>query len=104
MVGNGAREHSLVWKLSQSPKVSRLFAAPGNAGTGRIAANLEIKVNDFSAILQKVKQERIELIVVGPEVPLAEGIVDFFRARDIAERESGTQNSSRRMRPAGGDQ
>jgi phosphoribosylamine--glycine ligase len=84
VIGNGAREHCLVWKLSQSPQISRLFAAPGNAGSGRIATNLDIKVSDFPSMLRKVEEERIELIVVGPEVPLAEGIVDFFQTRGVA--------------------
>jgi phosphoribosylamine---glycine ligase len=78
VVGNGAREHCLTWKLSHSRKVSQLYAAPGNAGTSQIAANLDIKVSDLAALTRAVEKYHIELIVVGPEVPLAEGIVDHF--------------------------
>ena len=79
MVGNGAREHTLVWKLSQSPKVSEIFAAPGNAGTAQIATNLDIKPTDIESLAKAVTEKHIELIVVGPEAPLAEGIVDHFQ-------------------------
>ncbi len=78
MIGNGAREHCLTWKLSQSPKVSALFVAPGNAGTAQIATNLDIKLSDFPSMAKAVERERIDLIVVGPEAPLAAGIVDYF--------------------------
>ena len=79
VIGNGAREHSLVWKLSQSPKVTQLFCAPGNAGTALLAANVNIKGTDIAALAAAVKNLGIELVVVGPEAPLAEGIVDRFR-------------------------
>ncbi len=79
VIGNGAREHALVWKLSQSPKVTQLFCAPGNAGTALLAANLNIKGTDIAALAASVKKLGIEIVVVGPEAPLAEGIVDFFR-------------------------
>ena len=79
VVGNGAREHTLVWKLAQSPKVTEIFAAPGNAGTAQIATNLDIKPTDIESLAKAVKEKHIELVVVGPEAPLAEGIVDHFR-------------------------
>jgi phosphoribosylamine---glycine ligase len=79
VVGNGAREHTLVWKLSQSPRVKQLFCAPGNAGTALLATNLNIKATDIPALAAAVKEKGIELIVVGPEAPLAEGIIDHFR-------------------------
>jgi phosphoribosylamine--glycine ligase len=74
VIGNGAREHALIWKLAQSPRVQSLFAAPGNAGTAQIAANLNIKPTDFPALGAAVKQNQIDLVVVGPEGPLVEGI------------------------------
>ena len=83
VVGNGAREHSLVWKLSQSPRVTRLFCAPGNAGTALLATNLNIKATDIAALAASVKDLNIELVVIGPEAPLAEGIVDHFRKTGI---------------------
>jgi phosphoribosylamine--glycine ligase len=78
VIGSGAREHTLVWKLAQSPKVNTLYAAPGNAGTAKIAHNLNIKATDKEALGKAVKDERIDLVVVGPEDPLAEGVVDYF--------------------------
>lgn len=83
VIGGGAREHTLVWKISQSPKVKEIYVAPGSAGTGLIAKNLDIKATDLEA-LAKVSQERkIDLAVVGPEAPLAAGIVDLFQSRGI---------------------
>jgi phosphoribosylamine---glycine ligase len=83
VVGSGAREHALVWKLSQSSKISRLFCAPGNAGTAELATNLNIKASDIIALSAAVKEKSIELVVVGPEGPLAEGIVDHFLKEEI---------------------
>jgi phosphoribosylamine--glycine ligase len=80
ILGSGGREHALAWKISQSPKCTALYVAPGNAGTDKCASNLPISVTDFEAIAQAVKLHHIELVVVGPEVPLVEGIVDFFAA------------------------
>ena len=79
MVGSGAREHTLVWKLGQSKKVEQVFVAPGNAGTAEMGANLDIKATDFSGLEKAVKEKRIDLVVVGPEDPLAAGIVDHFQ-------------------------
>ena len=79
VVGNGAREHALVWKLAQSPRVTGIFAAPGNAGTARIAVNLDIRPTDIESLSTAVREKHIELVVVGPEAPLAEGIVDHFQ-------------------------
>ena len=80
VLGSGGREHALAWKISQSPKCNALYVAPGNAGTSNCATNLPISVTDFEAIAKAVKAHKIELVVVGPEVPLVEGIVDFFEA------------------------
>jgi phosphoribosylamine---glycine ligase len=83
VVGSGAREHALVWKLSQSAKVSQLFCAPGNAGTSQSGVNINLKATDITALSAFVEEQRVELVVVGPEAPLAEGIVDHFRKRKI---------------------
>jgi phosphoribosylamine--glycine ligase len=83
VIGGGAREHTLVWKLAQSPYTTELFAAPGNAGTARIARNLDIKDTDIEALSEAVKREHIGLVVVGPEAPLAAGVVDHFQALGV---------------------
>ena len=80
LIGSGGREHALAWKIAQSPKVDRLFIAPGNGGTQDSGQNVDIKVTDFDAIGQFVKKENIDMVVVGPEVPLVEGIADYFAA------------------------
>ncbi len=80
IIGSGGREHAFAWKISQSPKVNKLFIAPGNAGTAEFGTNIEIGVTDFTAIRKVVLENDIELVVVGPEVPLVEGIHDFFLA------------------------
>ena len=83
VIGGGAREHSLVWKLSQSPKATKLYVAPGNAGTGLIAENLNVQATDLQSLAQVAREKNIDLAVVGPEVPLAAGIVDLFQSCDI---------------------
>ena len=79
VVGGGAREHAIAWKLNQSPGVSELLVAPGNAGTARIARNVPIAATDIDSLLDFAKTESIEFTVVGPEAPLADGIVDRFQ-------------------------
>ncbi|HEX73545.1 MAG TPA: phosphoribosylamine--glycine ligase [Dehalococcoidia bacterium] len=79
VVGGGAREHTLVWKLAQSPKVKEIFVAPGNAGTARIAHNLDINPNNVVSLSKVAQEKRIELAIIGPEAPLANGIVDHFQ-------------------------
>ena len=78
ILGSGGREHAFAWKLTQSNNLSKLFVAPGNAGTAEIAINVPIGVNDFEAIKELVLKENIELVFVGPEDPLVNGIHDFF--------------------------
>lgn len=80
IVGGGGREHTFCWKLAQSPQVSQLFAAPGNAGTAAIATNLPIGVSDFPALKAAVLEHQIQLVVAGPEAPLVDGITDYFLA------------------------
>ena len=79
LIGNGSREHAIAWKLRQSPSVTGLFVAPGNAGTAQIAQNVPISTTDFDKLMAFVRDNAIEFTVVGPEIPLAEGIVDRFQ-------------------------
>lgn len=79
LLGSGGREHALAWKILQSTKCSKLFVAPGNAGTETIAKNINISPTDFSAIKNFANQEKIDMVVVGPEDPLVAGIYDFFK-------------------------
>ncbi len=79
LLGSGGREHALAWKIAQSPKIEKLYIAPGNAGMGQVGENVAIKVNDFAAIRQFVIDHAIDMLVVGPEVPLVEGITDYFK-------------------------
>ena len=79
LLGSGGREHALAFKMLQSSKCSKLFVAPGNAGTAVIATNISIAVTDFNAIKSIVLKEKIEMVVVGPEDPLVLGIFDFFK-------------------------
>ncbi|HEX7101155.1 MAG TPA: phosphoribosylamine--glycine ligase [Nitrolancea sp.] len=78
VVGSGAREHALAWKLAQSPRVSELFVAPGNAGTAQIATNLPVAASDIDGLLNAARTYKINLTVVGPEDPLAAGLADAF--------------------------
>jgi phosphoribosylamine--glycine ligase len=79
VIGKGGREHALVWKLAQSPRAARVFCAPGNAGTAEDGVNVPIETTDFDALVRFAKQEEIGLTVVGPEEPLALGIVGAFQ-------------------------
>ncbi|WP_338409369.1 phosphoribosylamine--glycine ligase [uncultured Flavobacterium sp.] len=79
LLGSGGREHALAWKMLQSNKCSKLFVAPGNAGTNQIATNIELNPNDFEAVKKAVLQNNINMVVVGPEDPLVNGIYDFFQ-------------------------
>jgi len=86
VIGGGGREHALAWKAAQSAKVSKVFVAPGNAGTAREEKleNVAISVTDIPALLTFVKDNQVELTIVGPEVPLVNGVVDTFRAEGLA--------------------
>ena len=83
VVGSGAREHAIVWKLAQSPKLKELYTAPGNAGTARISQNIDVAADDIKSLAKAAQQKNVDLVVVGPEVPLAEGIVDHFESIGI---------------------
>lgn len=83
LLGSGGREHALAWKIAQSPRVEKLFIAPGNAGTTQVGENVNLKVNDFEGIAKFVKEQQIEMVVVGPEDPLVNGIYDYFKADEF---------------------
>lgn len=79
LLGSGGREHALAWKIAQSPKIEKLYIAPGNAGTGNVGENVAIKADDFAAIKEFVVKNNINMVVVGPEDPLVKGIYDYFK-------------------------
>jgi phosphoribosylamine--glycine ligase len=109
VVGKGGREHALVWKLAQSPRVEKVFCAPGNAGTALDGENVPIDVNEFDKLIRFAKKEGIGLTVIGPEDPLANGIVDAFQkerlrvfgpTKEAARIEASKVFSKRLMRHA----
>ncbi len=79
ILGSGGREHAFAWKLNQSPKTNQLFIAPGNAGTALLGENVPLALNEFDEIANFVRANQIDMILVGPEAPLVDGIVDYFR-------------------------
>ena len=79
LLGSGGREHALAWKIAQSPKIEKLYIAPGNAGTSEVGENVAIKADDFAAIKEFVVKNDINMVVVGPEDPLVKGIYDYFK-------------------------
>ena len=99
VIGSGAREHALAWKLSQSPRVRRIFVAPGNAGTASLGTNLAIDATDFPSLAAAVQANGVDLVVVGPEDPLAGGVVNDFEERGIPifgpSREAAALESSK---------
>ena len=110
IVGSGGREHALGWKLKQSPKVSKIFIAPGNAGTSMIGDNVAIKATDILALADFAQKENIDLTVIGQEDPLALGIVNLFQKRKLpvwgpsqkaSQIESSKVYSKELMRKAG---
>ncbi len=95
IIGSGGREHALAWKLKQSPHAERIFCAPGNAGTSEIGENVAIPANNFPALVRFAKENRIDLTVVGPDDPLAAGIVDRFAEEKL--RAFGPTKSAARL-------
>ena len=83
VIGSGGREHALCWKIAKSPKVEKIYCAPGNGGTREIAENIDIKANEIDQLLEFALEKKIDLTVVGPEDPLAMGIVDKFQVKGL---------------------
>lgn len=83
VIGSGGREHALVWKLHQSPRVKSIYCAPGNAGTRKYATNVDIKANDIHGLARFALQQKIDLTIVGPEDPLTLGVVDLFEKKGL---------------------
>ncbi len=79
LLGSGGREHALAWKIAQSPKIEKLYIAPGNAGTANVGENVPMKADDFESIKSFVLNNAIDMVVVGPEDPLVKGVYDFFK-------------------------
>ncbi|MCK4401443.1 phosphoribosylamine--glycine ligase, partial [bacterium] len=83
VVGKGGREHALVWKIAQSPRVSKIYCAPGNAGINQKAECVPIKAENIPELIRFAQEKEIDLTVVGPEAPLTKGIVDEFEKRNL---------------------
>ena len=83
VIGSGAREHAILWKLAKSPRTPRLFVAPGNAGTGALATNLPVGVDDIDGLITTVRAHAIDITIVGPDNPLEAGVVDRFQAEGL---------------------
>lgn len=84
LIGSGGREHALAWKMSQSSRCEKLFIAPGNAGTAQLGENVAIDPGNFDSVYGLIREESIDLVVVGPEQPLVAGITDYLEVRKIA--------------------
>ena len=82
VIGSGGREHSICYKLKQSKKIKKLICIPGNAGTKNIAENINEDISDFKAVYEIVKREKIDIVIVGPEQPLVDGIVDYLNKKN----------------------
>src|SRR5581483_6366592 len=109
VIGKGGREHALVWKLAHSPRVEKVFCAPGNAGTAEDGINVPIEATEIEPLIRFAKKEAIGLTVIGPEDPLARGIVDAFQreklrvfgpSREAAQLESSKVFAKQLMRNA----
>ena len=83
VVGSGGREHALAWRLAQAPGLQKVYVAPGNAGTAREQELENLPLTDIHALADYAQREKVHATVVGPEAPLAAGIVDVFRARNL---------------------
>ena len=83
IVGSGGREHAIAWKVAQSPRLTKLYIAPGNPGTASVGENVDIDISDHLAVIKFCKEKIVGLVIVGPEVPLAEGMVDALSEAGI---------------------
>ena len=81
VIGSGGREHAICYKLKQSQKIKKLICIPGNAGTQKIAKNIEEDISNFEALYQIIKEQKIDMVVVGPEQPLVDGLVDYLNEK-----------------------
>ena len=83
VIGSGGREHAICYRLKQSPKIKRLICIPGNAGTQKIAENIKEDISNFDALYQVIKKQNIDIVVVGPEQPLVEGLIDYLNEKKV---------------------
>ena len=83
VIGSGGREHAICYKLKQSSKIKKLICIPGNAGTQKIAENIKEDISNFKALYKIIKRENIDIVVVGPELPLVEGLVDYLNEKKV---------------------
>ena len=83
IIGSGGREHAICKAISKSPKVSKIYCLPGNAGTQELAENINLDINDFEKILKFLKESKVDLVIVGPEKPFVNGIVDYLESNNI---------------------
>ena len=83
IIGSGGREHSICFKLKQSNKINNLYCLPGNAGTSEISQNIDVDINNFKKLYEIIKNKKIDILIVGPEIPLVNGITDFFEEKKI---------------------
>jgi len=83
VIGSGGREHSICYKLKQSPKIKRLICIPGNAGTKKIAQNINEDISNFDALYKIIKKQDIDLVIIGPEQPLVDGLVDYLKEKKV---------------------
>ena len=83
LLGSGGREHALAWKIAQSPRVEKLYIAPGNGGTGAVGENVALNISDFDDVAAFVINYEVDMVVVGPEAPLVEGIADYFKHHSL---------------------
>ena len=83
VIGSGGREHAICYKLKQSPKIKKLICIPGNAGTQKIAKNIKEDISNFEALYQIIKKQKIDMVVVGPEQPLVDGLVDYLNEKKV---------------------
>ena len=84
IIGSGGREHALCAFLRKSNKINKIYCIPGNAGTKKLATNINLDINNFKDIYDNIKNKKIDLIIVGPEVPLVNGIVNYFQNKKIS--------------------
>ena len=83
VIGSGGREHAICYKLKQSPKIQKLICIPGNAGTKKIAENIKEDISNFDSLYQIIRKHNIDIVIIGPEQPLVDGLVDYLNEKKI---------------------